>query len=245
MRDSWHAGVPYGRFDPDRLISGLTAVIHPETEEIAMGLEHGAIHTAEGLLLARFFMYSQVYLHDVRRVYDLHLKEFLQAWLPGGKFSSDWQDLIKITDHEVLVALREALNNKDHQHHELAARVLGRKHFRTVYELVAPHKTKNPRIFTELLAFLEKEFGRENVRDDKYGPKSETNVFPVLMDDGSVENSLQVSGVIANVPPVDIGLIFVAPEFQDEAQSKIREKVRSLLANEEETINNGGPQNGV
>lgn len=29
LRDSWHAGVAYGKFDPDRLVSGLTAIIDP------------------------------------------------------------------------------------------------------------------------------------------------------------------------------------------------------------------------
>jgi uncharacterized protein len=70
LRDSLHAGVVYGRFDPDRLISGLTVVIDPKDGEIAIGLDLGAIHAAEALLLARYFMYTQVYFHDVRRAYD-------------------------------------------------------------------------------------------------------------------------------------------------------------------------------
>jgi HD superfamily phosphohydrolase len=32
-------------------------------------------------MLARYFMYSQVYFHPVRRIYDLHLMEFLRQWL--------------------------------------------------------------------------------------------------------------------------------------------------------------------
>ncbi len=245
MRDSWHAGVAYGRFDPDRLISGLTAVIHPDTEEIALGLDIGAIHTAEALLLARFFMYSQVYFHDVRRVYDLHLKEFLQAWLPEHKFSANWQDLLGITDHEVLAAMRESATDKANEHHELAARVLNRKHFRTAYELVAPHKKKRPGIFEDVLEFANGEFGSENVRSDSCGPKSETNDFPVRLEDDSVESSLQVSGVIAHVPPTDVHLIFVAPKIKDEAKSKIAKKVRSLLPPDEEMPKEGESQNGV
>jgi HD superfamily phosphohydrolase len=96
LRDSWHSGVAYGRFDHDRLISGLTPLIDPN-DEIALGLDIGAIHTAEALLLARFFMYTQVYFHDVRRVYDLHLKEFLEKWLSGGKFPADWQKLLEVS----------------------------------------------------------------------------------------------------------------------------------------------------
>ena len=34
-----------------------------------------------GRCLARYFMYTQVYFHDVRRAYDMHLKEFLLGYL--------------------------------------------------------------------------------------------------------------------------------------------------------------------
>ena len=53
LRDSWHAGVAYGRFDPDRLIDGLRLVIDPESDDITLGLDNGGIHAAEALLLAR------------------------------------------------------------------------------------------------------------------------------------------------------------------------------------------------
>lgn len=69
LRDSHHVGVAYGKFDPDRLISGLCIAVD-ETDSPILALDIGAIHAAEALLLARYFMYTQVYMHDVRRVYD-------------------------------------------------------------------------------------------------------------------------------------------------------------------------------
>jgi HD superfamily phosphohydrolase len=230
LRDSWHSGVAYGRFDQDRLISGLTPLIDPRNDEIALGLDIGAIHTAEALLLARFFMYTQVYFHDVRRVYDLHLKEFLQRWLPGGKFPADWQKLLEVSDHEVLVAMRRAVSEKSDDLHELAARVLARKHFRTVYELVSTHKKRVPTILADLFGAATAEFGAENVRKDSYGPKSESNDFLVQTGVGAVESSLQVSGVIANVPPVEIGLIFVSPAVSERAKQWVDSKAKALLA---------------
>ncbi len=229
LRDSWHAGVAYGRFDPDRLIAGLTVLIDPLNEEIALGLDIGAIHTAEALLLARYFMYTQVYFHDVRRVYDLHLKEFLQAWLEGGKFPSDWRRLMDLTDHEVLAAMRKAAASPGDERHELVSRVLARKHFRTVYEFVSTHKRKRPTILEDVLKATSAEFGSENVRTDKYGPKSETNDFLVKTEDGAVESSLQVSGVIANVPAVEIGLIFAKAEIAEKAKPWVDAKVKILL----------------
>jgi HD superfamily phosphohydrolase len=229
LRDSWHAGVAYGRFDPDRLIAGLTALIDPRNEEIALGPDIRAIHTAEALLLARYFMYTQVYFHDVRRVYDLYLKEFLQAWLDGGKFPSDWQKLLELTDHEVLAAMRKSAATPGDQRHDLASRVLARKHFRTVYELVSTHKKKMPTFFEKLLQATTTEFQAENIRSDIYGPKSETNDFLVQTDGCTIESSLQVSGMIANVPAVEIGLIFAKPDLAEKAKSWVDAKVKDLL----------------
>jgi hypothetical protein len=230
LRDSLHAGVVYGRFDPDRLISGLTVVIDPKDGEIAIGLDLGAIHAAEALLLARYFMYTQVYFHDVRRAYDLHLKEFLQGWVPGGRFSADWRDLLQVTDHEVLAAVRKAASDVKNELHEQAARILARRHFRTVYELVSTHKRKHPTILKELIQAAESEFDARNIRSDNYGPKSELNDFLVQMDDGGIESSLQVSGVIANLPPVEIGFVFAEPHISEKAKGLIDSIIKKILS---------------
>ena len=34
-------------------------------------------------------MFSQVYFHPARLMYDAHLQDFLAEWLPGGRFSTD------------------------------------------------------------------------------------------------------------------------------------------------------------
>jgi uncharacterized protein len=41
-------------------------------------------------MIARHFMYKQVYLHRIRRVYDIHLKDFLLEWLPSGNSLRNW-----------------------------------------------------------------------------------------------------------------------------------------------------------
>ena len=103
LRDSYHAGVAYGRFDHFRLIDTLrilprTSGEYEGSTEPLLGVEEGGLHSAEALLLARYFMYSQVYFHPVRRSYDIHLKDFLKKWLPGGKFPTDIKALKKIKE---------------------------------------------------------------------------------------------------------------------------------------------------
>jgi HD superfamily phosphohydrolase len=230
LRDSWHAGVGYGRFDHQRLIDGLKLAVDPSTEEITVALEHGSIHAAEALLLGRYFMYTQVYFHNVRRVYDLHLKEFLQAWLPDGKFSKNWKELLKVTDYEILTDLAEAASNEKNQLHSLAKTLICRKHFRTIYEQMFTHKRKRPEILQDLTNFAVEAFGKEKVRQDSYSSKSERNDFWVMPEHGSMESSLEVSEVISRLPPVEIGLLFVAPEVKEMAENKIKMQLKNLLS---------------
>ena len=102
LRDSHHAGVAYGRFDHYRLIESMRILPASEqSDALALGIEAGGIHSAEALLLARYFMFMQVYHHHVRVAYDLHLKDFLKQWLPKGQFPEDWGGLKDLTDIQV------------------------------------------------------------------------------------------------------------------------------------------------
>src|SRR5438105_4684148 len=95
LRDSYHAGVAYGRFDHYRLVDTLRILPSAPSDaklggaEPSLGVEEGGIHSAEALMLARYFMFSQLYLHPVRRIYDIHLKDFLKLWLKGKFFPID------------------------------------------------------------------------------------------------------------------------------------------------------------
>jgi HD superfamily phosphohydrolase len=65
-------------------------------------------------MLARYFMFSQVYFHPVRRIYDIHLKDFLKEWLPNNAFSTDLQQHMEITDNSIFQeAERWVGENKD------------------------------------------------------------------------------------------------------------------------------------
>ena len=230
LRDSWHAGVSYGRFDPDRLIAGLRCVINPENDEIALALDQSSIHAAEALLLARYFMYSQVYFHQVRRAYDIHLKEFLQKWLPNGKFEPDWKQMLAITDHEVTAAMRSALGDEKSDQFLLACRVMGRDHFRTAYSLNPAHKQKVPNLHDEVVKFAVENLGTDAVREDHYTQGSDPADFLVVVDYKTVQSSLGISDVIAHTPTIDIGLVFVDRSKQDAAVAMIRGFVQERLA---------------
>jgi HD superfamily phosphohydrolase len=178
-------------------------------------------------------MYSQVYFHDVRRAYDIHLRDFLKAWLPtrygNAAFSTDWEEHLRLSDGHVQVALQEAAFTDGHALQELARRLVCRRHYRTVYTLVAQHKQANPNILNDMSEALVREFGEDAVRVHQYTPKSEVNDFRVVTKDGTLTTSHAVSDVIKNVPPFDIGYVFVDAGVASQAERKARTFLNSAL----------------
>lgn len=88
LRDAYHTGVQYGRYDLDRVVYTLRLCLDPETEGHYIGVEEDGVHAVEGLLIARFMMFTQLYFHKTRTIYDYHLVECLRDLLKsiGGKF---------------------------------------------------------------------------------------------------------------------------------------------------------------
>ena len=71
LRDAYHAGVQYGRYDLDRIIYTLRLCPDPETEGHHIGVEEDGVHAVEGLLIARFMMFTQLYFHKTRTILEL------------------------------------------------------------------------------------------------------------------------------------------------------------------------------
>ena len=211
LRDSYHAGVSYGTYDHHRLINTLRILPkeYEESDEPALGLEGGGLESSEGLMLARHFMYKQVYLHHIRRVYDIHLKDFLTAWLRGGKFSTSLKIHLNISDVEVLSAIHKAYEKANSPQHELARRIQCREHFRRFYE-AAPSDTEGGKLIPGkvLAEAAEKQFGKGLIRYDYIQPKAAAPIFPVLRYDGEVESSLQRSQVLARMPEIGVDNIY-------------------------------------
>jgi uncharacterized protein len=148
LRDSHHAGVAYGSYDRHRLIDTLRVLPREDlgSSEPALGLQEGGLHSAEALMLARYFMFQQVYFHPVRRIYDIHLKEFLKEWLPKGQFSTEVIKHLKMTDVEVTAAIRKAASNLKSRGHAVASHIVDRTHLRSCTNEIPRTKAETPRL---------------------------------------------------------------------------------------------------
>ncbi len=224
LRDSHHIGVAYGRFDHYRLIDTLRILQPPpsgfdgeESREPTLGVEAGGLQSAEALLLARYFMYSQVYFHPVRRIYDIHLKDFLLEMLPGGKFPTSIEEHLSYTDHEVTSGLRKAGFDQTLPGAEHAERIIKRQHYKILYERTPTDFTKNPQAAQLIRTAAEAEFGADNVRFDSPSMKGDPIEFPVQMKKKSIESSRSLSRTLFDMPPVKMEYVFINRKLEGEA----------------------------
>ncbi|MEZ5401965.1 MAG: HD domain-containing protein [Bryobacteraceae bacterium] len=130
-RDSLHCGVDYGIFDSRRLIDSLTVVDNPDSGRLQIAIRRGGEHAFEALILARYQMHTQVYLHRIRRIYDFYLTEYMKLW--GEEHHKTYEDVLAHDDTSVTMEIR-----KDAQSEGLrskwAKRIVSRDHHRRVLE---------------------------------------------------------------------------------------------------------------
>jgi HD superfamily phosphohydrolase len=233
LRDSHHSGVVYGRFDHYRLIDTMRILPTPNSGEPALGVEQGGIQSAEALLWARYFMYSQVYFHPVRRIYDIHLKDFLVAWLPNGKFPTEIRLHLDTTDNEVMAALLEASRQASSKGYDPAQRIIHRKHFRLLYARNPTDISKNPAAGDQILNAVVREFGEDNVRGDQYSQRSGAFDFPVQMGDERIVFSSEISGTLSRIPVVAVEYIYIIPDKRIEAEGWLKANRADILTRRE------------
>ena len=155
LRDSRYCGVQYGTFDLGRILNTLTLDGDPESGSLKLAIEEGGLHALEAFVLARYYMFTQIYFHDVRRAYDLVLTDFIAELLrdayPHGKYpdADDFTDYLEWDDNRVLF---EASNRADGVGKNLAWRIIARQHPKAVYESEdSPDRGQVRRIERELL----------------------------------------------------------------------------------------------
>ncbi len=230
LRDSLHAGVAYGRFDHFRLIDCIR--ILPKiggADEPTLGISHGGLHSAEAMLLARYFMYMQLYFHPVRRVYDIHLKDFLKEWLPGGSFSANIHDHLKITDNEVWAALLEAARDERQKGSLHAKRIVERKHFKVIYSRNPADIKLHPDAAQAVYRHACEEFGGASVRYDSYKQKQQSVDFPILMGDGRIVSAFELSDTLQKLPVAALDFVFIDPTIREKAENWLRKTRTEIL----------------
>ncbi|HUF10165.1 MAG TPA: HD domain-containing protein [Rhodothermales bacterium] len=229
LRDSHHAGVAYGRFDHHRLIDTLRILWDDDQEKPIIGIEQGGLHSAEALQLARYSMFEQLYYHRVRRALDLHLRQFMAAYLPRGVYSVDLEDHLRQTDNEVLAAMRMAVDEPQSEAHDVADRIMNRRFYRVLYQRRAEDLERNPNAVELVYRAAADEFGKHAVERDAQPPKTRPLEFAVERDDDVVVSSQQLSQVLQQLPSAHFDYVFIIPEKLEDARKWLGAQLRGIL----------------
>ena len=136
LRDSHYCGVQYGTFDLGRILNTLTLDWEAEAGSLKLAIDEDGIHALEAFVLARYYMFTQIYFHDVRRAYDIVLTDFIEELLKDktldGKYpgTDEIEEYLVWDDNRILY---EARKRCDAEQKNLAWRIINRQHPKEVY----------------------------------------------------------------------------------------------------------------
>jgi len=165
LRDAHFTGVGYGKYDLDWLLRSLcfgTGGTEAHGPELAIDGAKG-IPAIESFLLARLFMFQQVYFHKTERSSEWMLSRLFervqQLILDGARLSgvpaavasiartgdATLGEYLALDDAVLWVSLSELRNQSDPLLSDLAKRFYARSLFKT-YELFGDHSTPRGRV---------------------------------------------------------------------------------------------------
>lgn len=220
LRDSLFCGVRYGVYDLDRLIDTLTPIVDPESGAIGLGVEEGGVHAVEALVLARYYMFTQVYYNVTGKALEHHLTEWLRA--TGRSWPADPETFLAEDDHSVLAGLRAS----DDVH---ARAVVHRAHFPLAFET---REHLHPEESAELEATLPELLDRYDTgavlvaRSSKDPHRLGPSRVLVASPDGRLEPMEQASHFIRHLTRIDRYRIYARPDLRDEVAEALRSRFR-------------------
>lgn len=109
-RDAINCGVVYGRFDRDALVNNLT-VIKDNQGNYKLAIMDKGVQALESFVLARYYMFSQVYTHPFERLTRMQFCNEMKHLLPDGKYPSDVKKFLALDDTKYARRLKFLYNN--------------------------------------------------------------------------------------------------------------------------------------
>ncbi len=235
LRDSYHAGVEYGKYDLNRVLISMTAGIDEETDSPAIAIDEGGLHAAEGLIIARYMMFTQVYFQHTRRAYDHHINGFLKSLLaeeagdenatfPPPTSEENIRKYLEWTDWKALGLLAEGRGGED-------GRIIReRNHHRCVFETKEVPDQEDH----EMLDLISNELGETIAFIDDPPEQSWYNLakpeIKILQRAGERDETLhnlsRLSKIVDKIGSVSKKRVYVAAHNKDSAPEKVA-KIRT------------------
>jgi uncharacterized protein len=125
LRDSYFAGVPYGRYDHEWLVENIRPVEQDGT--VYLGLDARASFAFEDYLLSRYHMFMSVYFHHIPISYEVMLNLFQKESFDELVVPADVEAYLELDDVMLWTMLRKAKS-------EWARRIVERRAYRMLVE---------------------------------------------------------------------------------------------------------------
>jgi hypothetical protein len=192
IRDSYHCGVDYGRFDYRRMLLCLELSEDP-SGALEVALHRDGIHTFEALILARYQMNTQVYYHRLRRIYDLYLVKYHEAL--GDDLPNTPEKVLSQNDITMTAMILSDAEGADGERQKWAKRVADRTHHRTVHDTGVSADADGIRRSQHLLGLLQAQYAGVEFLSDiaegsihklfKRGDAKDTGLVRLALIDGN------------------------------------------------------------
>jgi HD superfamily phosphohydrolase len=152
LRDSLFCGVRYGNYDLARLLDTSVPLEDPQTGQWGIGVDEGGVHALEALIMARYYMFTQVYFNVTGKALELHFNEWLKA--EKIQWSADPVQFLEHDDISIFSAMRASRSPH-------AQAVVQRNHFPLAYESKEHLTEAESAAFESMLPLLEERRGIE------------------------------------------------------------------------------------
>jgi HD superfamily phosphohydrolase len=220
LRDGLYCGVRYGSYDLERLLDTIQPLADPETGEWGIGVEEGGVHALEALVMARYYMFTQVYFNVTGKALELHFNAWLEE--SGCRWAADPDRFLAEDDVSTWTTMRRSPS--------LHARaVVAREHYPLAFETREHLSREEKDRFEALLPGLVERFGAGNLllsnsaKDPHRMGKSRSRVL-VRRFDGSLEPMERASQFIRHLARIDRYRVYTPAPLREAVAAALRER---------------------
>lgn len=227
LRDSLHAGVSYGKYDLDRILDTINLGLN-ESDDTVIAIEEGGWHAAEGLIIARYSMFTQVYYQRTRQAFDQHVENVMAKLLLDkygrAEFPPPEED--KLDDYlgwDDWIVLGKVSSGDAGIH---GSAILERNPHRCVYETSETPNDEEKDIFERISKELGDlvSFERDAERTWYSLDEQDLQIVPDAQNEPLRGRPLStISSIVGNMDPVSQRRIYVSPSAREEARMKVDE----------------------
>ncbi len=218
LRDSLYCGVRYGSYDLDRLLETVEAIEDPESGGWGIGVEEGGVHALEALVMARYYMFTQVYFNVVGKALELHFHRWLSAD-KGRRWPTTPEEFLSHDDVSTMQLMRDGSDPH-------AEAIIERRHFPLVWQS-DEHMARNTATeVREWAKSLEKEFSPDSVlvsHASKDPHRLQEQPIWVRQRDGKLLSMRQASHFIHHLERIDRIRVYAAPACREDVAARVRD----------------------